>query len=412
MSDSIPNAERPLRVVHVVASLAEANGGPPRSVAGLCQTLAELDCRVEIVTLDTRKAFGPPVPIDESKVSVHRAPCLFISPLRLFLTWKFRSVLHRAVERADVIHSHGIWLYVNRAAGRGARRRRLPHMISPRGNFHPASMDRSQWKKAVAWRAYVRRDVRAARCLHATAGDEARHIRALGFKNPIAVLPTGIQIPEFSEAQLRAEFEQHWPELVGKRVLLFLGRIHPHKGVFRLGEAWAKLAAKAPDWHLVMAGHDEVGCEKDVKALLESAGLLSRCSFPGKVSGMRKWSLLANCDIFVLPSDSENFGVAIAEALAVGRPVLTTNTTPWEDLEKNRCGWRIPIGTEPLTRKLEEVLKLSRVQLHAMGKPAVQLIARSYNWNSIAEQMLATYKWMARGGPRPDCVWENQSGGS
>ena len=393
-----------LRVIHVVASLAEASGGPPRSVISLCEHLGMLSCQVDIVTLETSGYFGPAVAHDPALVTVHRVASKFIRSLRIFLAPGFGPNLERVAAGADVIHSHGLWLSVNHAAARAARRLKLPHVISVRGNFHTAALASSGWKKRMARRLFVVRNVRDARCLHATSADEARLIRQSGFSNPIAVLPVGVEPPSDSESELNRHYAERWPAFGAKRVMLFLGRVHPHKGIFYLADAWAKLARQHPDWHLVVAGADEIGCQKAVAATLTAEGVGQSCSFVGTVSGVEKWALLANCDFLVLPSRSENFGHSVAEALAVGRPVLTTDTTPLEDLEKHRCGWRIPVGAEPLKQKLAEVLELPDEALRAMGRNGIQLIHTRYESSNVAKQMLGVYEWLVTGNTCPTCV--------
>lgn len=396
--------EQPLHVVHVVASLAEASGGPPRSVVSLCERLGALGCRVDIVTLENEHYFGPAVAHDPALVTVHRVPSRYFKPLRLISAPGFARALARVAAGADLIHAHGIWLSVNHAAAQVARRLAVPHVISVRGNFLPAALASSAWKKKLARRFFVDADVRGAGCLHATSPDEARLIRGLGFKNPIAVLPAGVTLPGFPPEELSRRYAARWPELRGKRVLLFLGRVHPHKGIFYLAQAWAQLARQHPDWHLVVAGADEIGCQQEAQAQLAAAGGAGSCSFVGTVSGADKWALLAHCGLLTLPSRSENFGHAVAEALAAGRPVLTTDTTPWADLERFQCGWRIPVGAAALQQKLSEVLALPAAELDAMGRRGIQLIQTRYEATSVARQMRGVYQWLAKRAERPACV--------
>ncbi len=401
------NQQRPFRVVHVIASLAESSGGPPRSVTSLCEELAKLGCHVQIVTLDTLGTLGPSVQVNESLVKVHRCPCYVNSKLRIAIPRGFMQTLRKVAVDADLIHSHGLWLSVNRDAARIAAELSIPHLISPRGNLHPASLQRSGWKKRLARKLYVNRMLEKAKCLHATAKDEARHFQELGLRNPVAILPTGIRVPDYSESELRTSYHEKWPELSDRKVMLFLGRIHPHKGVLNLAEAWGAIAPQAPDWHLVFAGPDEIGCRTQVEDVLRRSDAANQTIFVGPVSGIHKWALYSNAELFVLPSQSENFGLSIAEALAMGCPVLTTDTTPWQDLEKHQCGWRIPVGATPLVAKLREIMEMPQERLRAMRKPAARLIVTHYQTEKIAKQMFATYQWLTQSGPHPDCVRDN-----
>jgi hypothetical protein len=195
---------QPLRIVHAVASLAEASGGPPRSVVGLGERLGALGCRVDIVTLDNSRYFGPEVPHDPMLVTVHRVPSYYFKPLRLIHAPAFGRELQRVAVGADLIHVHGIWLPVNHTAALVARRLCLPYIISVRGNFHTAALASAAWKKKLARRFFVNADVQDAACLHATSTDEAKMIRQLGFTNPIAVLPAGVSTPTHSATNCAA----------------------------------------------------------------------------------------------------------------------------------------------------------------------------------------------------------------
>lgn len=392
---------KPLRIVHVVASLAEASGGPPRSVVSLGERLGALGCQVDIVTLENAQYFGPAVPHDPSLVTVHTVPSRYFKPLRLVYAPDFGQVLARVAEGADLIHSHGLWLTVNHSAAQVARQLALPHVISVRGNLHNAALTSAAWKKKLARRFFVDANVRGASCIHATSNDEARSIRALGFVNPVSILPAGVTMPSYTSEELFKKYSARWPELVNKRVLLFLGRMHPHKGIHYLTEAWAQLARQYPDWHLVMAGSDEMDCQKAMAALLTAASAEGRCTFTGSVSGIDKWALLANCGLLVLPSRSENFGHAVAEALATGRPVLTTDTTPWEDLNQFECGWQVSVGTDALIRKLPEVLAMPTQELDKLGRNGARLIQERYEATSVAKKMLGVYEWMTMSGQQP-----------
>ncbi len=393
-----------LRVVHIVASLAEASGGPPRSVVNLCQQLHAAGISVSILTLDTGPHFGKSVPVDESIIKVTRVPCRYFRPLRLIVSPAFRSVATRAVADADVIHSHGMWLGVNRHAAALARQWNRGHVLSPRGNLHPACLCQSAWKKTLARRWFVDRSLAEAQCIHVTSHDELAHVRALGFKTPVARVPVAVQRPALNSAELRTVCGSKWPHLAGRRVLLFLARVHPHKGIFELAQAWAQLHQQHPDWHLVIAGPDEVGCLNEVKAQLATASDPARTTLTGAVSGTDKWALLANSELVVLPTHSENFGHVIAEALSLGKPVLTTTAAPWQSMREYGCGWQVEVGFAPVKRGLAEVLPMAPERLAEMGRNGIRLVEAEHDPKVVIAKMSELYEWGANRKGRPDWV--------
>lgn len=187
----------------------------------------------------------------------------------------------------------------------------------------------------------------------------------------------------------------------GSRVALFLSRVHPKKGVVELVKAWA-LAAPA-GWRLRIAGPDEGRHWAEVARLVSQLGLGSAVDYVGPVAGAHKAALYREADLFVLPTFSENFGLVVAEALAYGLPVITTRGAPWADLETYGCGWWIETGMEPLVPALRAAMALSNAERRAMGERG-RVYVRRYDWDVIAAETLALYRWVLGQGERPACV--------
>lgn len=240
---------------------------------------------------------------------------------------------------------------------------------------------------------YQKRDLAGATLLHAASNAEANNIRALGFKQPIAVIPNGVECPAYSIPSPRQRSQRH---------ALFLSRIHPNKGLSNLVAAWARV--RPSGWRLTIVGPDENGHRAEVERAVRASGLTKDVTFVGPVTDQDKWSVYKQADLFVLPTFSENFGVVIAEALASGLPVITTKGAPWQQLNTNECGWWIDIGVEPLIKALKEATELPGEQLVAMGQKGRMLIEQQYTWPPIAEKMRSVYEWMLTGGAPPACV--------
>jgi len=231
----------------------------------------------------------------------------------------------------------------------------------------------------------------------ATSAAEHESLRRLGLDQPVAIVPNGIDL-ELPETSPDTGTDKPGDRT---RVVLFLSRIHPKKGIENLLQAWAGLDTTG--WVLRIAGPGEDGYLDSMRRLAQRLGLAGRVEFPGAVSGEQKRAAYCAADVFVLPSHSENFGVVVAEALAHGLPVITTTGTPWQEIEGAGCGWWIDIGVPPLAAALGEAMGLSDRQRCLMGKRGQEYVRR-YSWDAIARQTAEVYRWVLGRGDRPDCV--------
>lgn len=391
-----------MRVCHVVASVNRNIGGPAVSVPRLATALAARGVVTRLATLDYPE-HGPQTPAPGAALSSLPAG-LLTRPLRGWSPAFHRHLRSLAQDGLDVLHNHGLWMFPNHYARQVADAANLPLVISPRGMVEQWSLGRSRWKKWLVWHAFERTNLAHAALFHATSDEEVASIRALGFRQPIAMIPNGIEIPEAGAAGDRALLEQKFPELCNRRWLLFLSRLHPKKGVLELLRVWQRLHAQFPDWQLVLAGPDLDGYRATVDAAMGELGLASRVTLTGMLAGELKTSAWAGAELFVLPTYSENFGISVAEALAHGCPVLTTRGAPWRGLTEQRCGWWIEMNEGELAAALAAALALPAGERATMGGRGRAWMARDFSWTGIAEQMQAAYAHLIGGGPRPDCV--------
>jgi glycosyltransferase involved in cell wall biosynthesis len=277
-----------------------------------------------------------------------------------------------------------------------ARELGLPFIVSAHGTLEPWAWRHHSWKKRPAWWLWVHRDLRSAVVLRATARQEVEAMRTLGLRNPIALIPNGVDLPPASQ---KAGIRGQKP---GVRSALFVSRIHPKKGLLNLVVAWSQV--RPAGWRAVVCGPDECGHTQEVKQAVAEAGLSGVFDFMSPVYDAEKDALYASADLFVLPTFSENFGLVIAEALAAGVPVVTTKGTPWEELHTHQCGWWIDIGVEPLVAALREAVALSDEQRRNMGQRGRRLVEENYGWPKIGRDMKAVYGWVLGKEPMPECV--------
>jgi len=382
-----------IKALHTVAGLNRSSGGPARTVSSLCEGLGRLGASIEIITQGSSSDEN--IIPQSAYVKTTFVPAISIPKFRLIYAPSFRKTLMNHCQQTEVrlIHDHGLWLPTNHSAADAARRLNIPLIISPRGMLEPWALQYKAWKKWLAWRLYQHRDLSAACLLHATSVREAENLREIGFKQPIALIPNGIHLPAWSE-QVKTQPENH--------TALFLGRIHPVKGLPELVKAWQ--IARPKGWRMIIAGPDENGHQKEIQAAIHQAGLEELFQFVGSVEGEAKANLYRCADLFILPTFTENFGVVVAEALSYGVPVITTKGAPWEGLVTHGCGWWIDIGAEPLAAAIREAVAISDEERYAMGKRGRLFVEENFGWSDIAEKMLSVYQWILKKGSKPECV--------
>jgi len=252
------------------------------------------------------------------------------------------------------------------------------------------------WKKHLAWYAYQQKILEEATLFHVTAADEAGALRALGLSQPVAVIPNGVEIP----ASIPSESESE------KRRALFLSRIHPKKGLPLLLDAWE--AVRPEGWALEIVGPSESGHREDLEQQAQDLGVEKDVHFTGPVRDEDKWKKYAAADLFILPSHSENFGIVVAEALAAGVPVITTQGTPWAELREHDCGWWVDLSVDTLASTLQSATSIPAEERWEMGRRGRKLVQDQYSWKSVADRMIQAYRWLLEGGSRPECI-ENGS---
>jgi glycosyltransferase involved in cell wall biosynthesis len=360
-----------MKVLMTATSLDASYGGPAVSVSRLATALAAAGVEVALWSADG---------------SVSRTDLLGADTTVRRLGGDLRAAA--LAFGPDVAHDNGLWLPHNHRIAQLALAAGWPRVLSTRGMLEPWALRHKRWKKAAAWRLYQRRDANRAAALHASADAEAANLAAMGLKAPIHTIANGVDVPELAPASCVADRPM---------TAVFLGRIYPVKGLPMLVEAWARV--RPAGWRLVIAGPDEAGHRSEVEAGVAAAFLTGSISFAGPVAGEAKAALLSAADLFVLPSHSESFGMALAEALAHGAPVLTTTAVPWPQVEARQCGWRIAPTVDGLAEGLRIATARDRASLEAMGA-AGRALATEYGWPRIADAFVALYEALMRREPR------------
>ncbi len=381
---------KPLEITHVVAGLGRQAGGVGYSVPALVEATRAHGASVKLRTVDG--ACKKPESAELSVFTHSLSRSLLSGSTRASAS--LRKALEADAEEGRIFHVHGLWQMPNVYPAWERRRCAGARLIyAPRGMLGEAALRFSAWKKKPFWWMLQRSALQAADCLHATARSEYQEIRAIGLKTPVAIVPNGIDLPE-PVARIREG---------DGRVVLSLGRLHPKKGLDRLVRGWSQVEADFPNWSLRMVGPSEDGYEAELRDLARSLRT-ERISIENAVYGAEKLRAYRSADLFVLPSLNENFALTVAEALAAEVPVISTKGAPWEGLDKEKCGWWIEQGVEPLADALRRAMRLSDEERHAMGQQGRVWMARDFGWERVGRDMMDVYTWVKYGGEPPGSV--------
>lgn len=380
-------------IINCVSSIDESYGGPSQSITQLINALGDIIDDSSFIKLETLNSNKPIITnFDNPRLTLNFHQPKFTSMLKSLYS-------NLSNENVDIFHGHSLWREPVHIMSRIARKRKVPYIISPRGTLEPWSLSHKKFKKQIGMLLYQNRDLQNAICLHATMDMEAESIRKLGYKNPIAIIPNGIKISNYPIKTNKYHFSK-------QRKILFLSRVHFQKGIENLINAWELIDNQYKNnWKVEIVGpFDSYEYKSYLEKLIQKKNLASQIAIKGPQFGVSKINTFHQSDIFVLPTFSENFGMAIAEALACGIPVVTTKGAPWSDIEKYNAGRWVEIGVEPLKEGLLSLMKLSDSEREERGKNGRRLIEEKYTDKLSALKMYELYEWIINKSSKPDFV--------
>jgi glycosyltransferase involved in cell wall biosynthesis len=378
-----------MRILHVVAGLSPAGGGLSELVPRFATEAARQGHDVTIATVaapgDTLSTAAEAAA--DAGVRIMRfAPS---PPRAVYCSWTMARGMGDLAAAADIVHVHSQWTFPVWCGARAALVAGRPLVMSPQGAFDPVRLAHSAWKKAAV--AGIDRSlVQRATVIHAASAAEEQWIRTFaagrggrGRVPPVWRIPMGVDMPATTARPPRPDGRP--------RTVLAIGRLHPLKGLDLLVAAWGEVARStaAAGWNLVIAGPDEQGS----RAMLEEAireEAIPRVTLAGPVHGEAKARMLADADLFVVPSRSENFGLVVPEALAAGLPVIATRGAPWSEID-GVCGWWVEVGVSPIAAALTDAIRRSDAERVALGERGRELVKRTYRWDVVGREMTALY---------------------
>lgn len=385
-----------MKVLQVIGGISPRYGGS-KALLGMCRQLRVLGVDTDIVATNTDGDGVLPRPLERA-VEVQGAIVYhFSSPM--LSKYAFSPALSRwvagRIKNYDLLHFHGIFLHGFVSTIPKARRLSVPYIVRPMGQLAEWSMSQGRLRKLIYWWLLGRRFLNGAAAIHYTADAEREEAEHFGIRAPGVVIPLGLEESDLSLPRPMAFRERH-PQIDGRKIVLFMSRLHPVKGLDLVIEAVKSLSGDRDDFVLVIAGEGDKAYEEKMRDMVRSFGLSGRTIFAGFVDGAEKRALLADSDVFVLPSYQENFGMAIVEAMAAGLPVVISEHV---NIHREIAAVDAGIITSSISAQVAAGLKrlLDDVCLRAtMGAQAKKLVEEKYHWCAIGPRLVDLYQSVVR----------------
>lgn len=381
-----------MRICHLTSWIDPSAGGPAYSIPKLSEGLRGAGEEVDLFTL---------VGTEQHMVRTPHRAFNVLGPKKLgYAPAMWRCLREEMAERPySILHSHNLWAMPSIFPWFISKWREVPHIVSPRGTLTKYSMQSGSRFKSFYWPLIQKPALEAATAFHATAASELDDIRRCGFRQPVAVIPNGIDI------------SQNQSDGTGKcfRTVLFFGRLHPEKGIDVLLRAWARVHSVKPDWRLRIVGPSTGGYREVLERLIGELRLESVRIEGPKFEESEKLQVFREAALYVLPSPSENFGMTVAESLSVGTPVITNRGAPWSKVVQRDCGWWIQHGVDALAAALIEAMSLDPAVLQAKGSNGREWMQQEFGWSRVISQMREFYRFVLHQGDRPSFVDVDES---
>lgn len=378
-----------MKILRIIPSIDPRGGGPCEAARRIDAQLVRLGHTVEVVCLDSR---------DESYVSDYPTVVHALGPARRGYRYSGQLVpwLKRNRNRFDAAIVNGVWQYHSFAAWRALAGTDTPYFVFTHGMLDPwfkRTYPLKHIKKWMYWPWADYRVLRDARAVLFTSEEERRLAREsfwlYSCREVVSAYGTS-NAPEDSDGALAGRFRSKYPELQGKRILLFLSRIHEKKGCDLLLKAFARVARSTRDLHLVMAGPDQTGWKGALQELAVGLDIAERVTWPGMLQGDEKWGAYHAAEAFCLPSHQENFGVVVAEALSCGTPVLISNKVNiWREVESDGAGIVGEDNLEGTCQAISSWLMLDEVARNEMSLRAKSAFSRRFHIDKVVDSFLS-----------------------
>lgn len=387
-----------MKVAHILSHVSSVHAGVPIATRKIGLLLKQYGVEVSFWTTGTEK--------DQKTLEDDGIP-FHVFHRAMLKGWRYAPGLRRGLsaysDSTDILHVHEVWNYPQLVALRIARQKGIPFVWSPRASFEPWRMNYKRFKKNLYFSVLLRGLMRHAACMHAVSAGEAEGLRVLGYRGSIAVIPNGVNPDEFASLPDPGVAELIWPSLKQKRVVLFLSRLSPEKGIDQLLPAWKRLVSKPSyeDATLVLAGPDDRGYLQVIKSEISRLGVSGNVLLTGMLRGQQKIAIISRADLYVLPSYSEGFSNALLENLAAGKPALITPGCHFPEAVTAGAALCVNPDQRELFDGLKTLLDRGPSELKEMGNRGRELVLENYTWDVSVRKYITLYSTILDGGVIP-----------
>jgi glycosyltransferase involved in cell wall biosynthesis len=383
----------PYSILHVIPYMHPSAGGPPAVVENFIRESNLLGHRSQIISTPSY-CNG-----DQSNLLKHLeqlAPTTFLNFLEMLpvLSRTGAAKINKHVRQADIVHVHTLWRPLNVSARYACLRQDRPYVLMPHGMLDPYSLSVKALKKSTYLQLFERHNIACAQRMIYTTREEERLAALAGLRLPPGELvPLGASASSASRHDLRAQFLARFPQAEGKRTLLFLGRIHPKKGLDRILNCLQSVRQSIPNVLLLVAGDGETHYTRHLRQLVSALALDNQVLFSGRLDGELKWASFAGAELFLLPSRQENFAITVAEAMQMAVPVIISDkVNTWPYVKEARAGLVLDERDikSLLPHAIVELLK-DDTKRSEMGVRGSHYARERLTWHASTQKLLACY---------------------
>jgi glycosyltransferase involved in cell wall biosynthesis len=382
-----------MRILHVIPSLAARDGGPAKAAVEMCRELLRRGEHAEIYTTNAEGDGSLDVPLGRP-VEVRGVSVVYF-PINgghyYKCSWNMNAALRANIPHYDVVHINSLYQFPSTAAAYYCRKYGVPYILLPHGTLDPYLFRRHPLRKRIYETLIERRNLERAAAVQFTSAEELRLASLSGLSFRGVVVPLGVEVEEgIAPVPFRAD--RIWPQLAGKRVVLFLSRVNFKKGLDILVRAFGQIHRRRTDVHLVIAGPDYDSYAAQVRRWLAEESALEAATFTEMVVGENKEVLLRDAKVFVLPSYSENFGIAVVEAMAAGLPVVISNRVNiWREIDAARAGLVVKPDAGEVAKATLTLLD-NPTMAKEMGERGRCLAREGFSWRAAGDQLVRVYE--------------------